>query len=411
MFVYAAEMAHHAKVDGPRLGVHTSFDGVDWLAIRDRVFGRIDPIAAGGETYRSEEQENVTVFKGSARFTGDKEVEVAMNDGGTETVTADRIVLAAGARVSVPDMILESGVDYHTSDTIMRVDELPEHLIVLGGGYIGAELGNVFGTLGSKVTILNRSGQLIRFEDPDIASRFTEDYSQKFDVRLNTSLVSLSQEGKDISITIDQGQGEEVITGDAFLVATGRTPNGEQLNVTATGVELDDRGYVVTNEFLQTAHPDIWAIGDITNPQQLKHLANIDARAVAHNMANPDDLRAIDRSCAPHAVFGHPQVASVGLTEPQAKEAGLNIVTALQEFGGAAYGWAMEDTTSACKLIADADTRLLLGAHIIGPQASTLIQQLIQGIAFGQTVDQMARDQIYIHPALTEVVEQALLAL
>lgn len=128
-------------------------------------------------------------------------------------------------------------------------------------------------------------------------------------------------------------------------------------------------------------------------------------------MANPDDLRAIDRSCAPHAVFGHPQVASVGLTEPQAKEAGLNIVTALQEFGGAAYGWAMEDTTSACKLIADADTRLLLGAHIIGPQASTLIQQLIQGIAFGQTVDQMARDQIYIHPALTEVVEQALLAL
>ena len=411
MFVYAAEMAHHAKVDGPRLGVHTSFDGVDWLAIRDRVFGRIDPIAAGGETYRSEEQENVTVFKGSARFTGDKEVEVAMNDGGTETVTADRIVLAAGARVSVPDMILESGVDYHTSDTIMRVDELPEHLIVLGGGYIGAELGNVFGTLGSKVTILNRSGQLIRFEDPDIASRFTEDYSQKFDVRLNTSLVSLSQEGKDISITIDQGQGEEVITGDAFLVATGRTPNGEQLNVTATGVELDDRGYVVTNEFLQTAHPDIWAIGDITNPQQLKHLANIDARAVAHNMANPDDLRAIDRSCAPHAVFGHPQVASVGLTEPQAKEAGLNIVTALQEFGGAAYGWAMEDTTSACKLSADADTRLLLGAHIIGPQASTLIQQLIQGIAFGQTVDQMARDQIYIHPALTEVVEQALLAL
>ena len=411
MFVYAAEMAHHAKVDGPRLGVHTSFDGIDWLAIRDRVFGRIDPIAAGGETYRSEEQENVTVFKGSARFTGDKEVEVAMNDGGTETVTADRIVLAAGARVSVPDMILESGVDYHTSDTIMRVDELPEHLIVLGGGYIGAELGNVFGTLGSKVTILNRSGQLIRFEDPDIASRFTEDYSQKFDVRLNTSLVSLSQEGKDISITIDQGQGEEVITGDAFLVATGRTPNGEQLNVTATGVELDDRGYVVTNEFLQTAHPDIWAIGDITNPQQLKHLANIDARAVAHNMANPDDLRAIDRSCAPHAVFGHPQVASVGLTEPQAKEAGLNIVTALQEFGGAAYGWAMEDTTSACKLIADADTRLLLGAHIIGPQASTLIQQLIQGIAFGQTVDQMARDQIYIHPALTEVVEQALLAL
>ena len=411
MFVYAAEMAHHAQVDGPRLGVHTSFDGVDWPAIRDRVFGRIDPIAEGGERYRADEQENVTVYKGSARFTGDKEVEVAMNDGSTEVVTADRVVLAAGARVSVPQMILDSGVDYHTSDTIMRVDELPEHLIVLGGGYIGAELGNVFGSLGSKLTILNRSAQLIRFEDPDISSRFTEEYSKRFDVRLNAQLVSLSQDGKDISITIDQGNGPEVITGDAFLVATGRIPNGEELNVTATGVELDDRGYVITDEYLQTAHPDIWALGDITNPHQLKHLANIDARAVAHNMVNPDDLRAIDRNCSPHAVFGYPQVASVGLTEPQAVEAGLNIVTTVHEYGGAAYGWAMEDTTSVCKLIADADTRLLLGAHIIGPQASTLIQQLIQGMAFGTTVDQMARDQIYIHPALTEVVEQALLNL
>ncbi len=411
MFVYAADMAHHAKYDGPRLGVDTTFNGVDWPAIRDRVFGRIDPIAEGGERYRTEEQENVTVFRGSARFTGDKTVEVAMNDGGTETVTADKIVLAAGARVSVPQMITDSGVDYHTSDTIMRIDELPEHLIVLGGGYIGAELGNVFGSFGCKVTILNRSGSLIRFEDPDISSRFTADYSKRFDVRLNTNLVSLSQDGDQISITIDQGEGEEVITGDAFLVATGRVPNGDELNVTATGVELNERGYVVTNEFLQTAHPDIWALGDITNPQQLKHLANIDARAVAHNLVHPDDLRSIDRSCAPHAVFGHPQVASVGLTEPQAIEAGHNIITTLHEFGGAAYGWAMEDTTSACKLVADADTRLLLGAHIIGPQASTLIQQLIQGMAFGTTVDQMARDQIYIHPALTEVVEQALLNL
>ena len=411
MFVYAADMAHHAKIDGPRLGVDTTFNGVDWPAIRDRVFGRIDPIAEGGERYRSEEQENVTVFRGSARFTGDKTIEVAMLDGSTETVTADKVVLAAGARVSVPEMIAESGVSYHTSDSIMRIDALPKHLIVLGGGYIGAELGNVFGSFGCKVTILNRSGSLIRFEDPDIATRFTEDYAKRFDVRLNARLVSLSQDGDDINITIDQGNGEETITGDAFLVATGRVPNGDELNVTATGVELDDRGYVVTNEFLQTGHPDIWALGDITNPQQLKHLANIDARAVAHNIANPDDLRSIDRSCAPHAVFGHPQVASVGLTEPQAIEAGLNIVTTLHEFGSAAYGWAMEDTTSACKLIADADTRLLLGAHIIGPQASTLIQQLIQGMAFGTTVDQMAHDQIYIHPALTEVVEQALLNL
>ena len=378
MFVYAADMAHHAKHDGPRLGVHTTFDGVDWPSIRDRVFGRIDPIAAGGEKYRSEELENVTVYKGSGRFTGDKTLEIAMNDGSTETITADKVVLAAGARITIPPVISESGVNYHTSDTIMRIDELPKRMLVIGGGYIGAELGNVFGSMGVEVTIINRSGKLVRFEDPEIADRFTAAYAERFDVRLNSQMVSCEQDGDEITLTIDQGNGPEAITADMMLVATGRRPNGDELNVEATGVELDDRGYVVTDEYLQTAHPDIWALGDITNPAQLKHLANIDARAVAHNMANPDDLHSVDRSLSPHAVFGHPQVASIGLTEPQAIEQGLNIVTTVHEYGGAAYGWAMEDTTSACKLIADADTRLLLGAHLIGPQASTLIQQLIQ---------------------------------
>lgn len=412
MFVYASEMAHHAAHIGPKLGVHTSFDGVDWPAIRDRVFGRIDPIAEGGEKYRSVEQEHVTVFKGSGRFTGDKTLEIAMNDGSTETVTADRIVLAAGARVLVPDVVADSNVDYHTSDTIMRVDELPKNLIVLGGGYIGAELGNVFGSLGSNVTIINRSGVMIRREDPDIAQRFTESYAERFDVRLNTSITSM-QQSDDGTITIEATENGEAVTieGDALLVAIGRVPNGDELNVTATGVELDDRGYVVADENLRTANPDVWVLGDINNPAQLKHTANADARVVQHNLLHPDDLQSIDRSLTPHAIFGYPQVAAVGLTEPEAKAAGHNIVTTVHSYGSAAYGWAMEDTTSVCKLVADADSRLLLGAHIIGPQASTLIQQLIQGMSFGQTVDEMAKGQIYIHPALTEVVEQALLNL
>lgn len=411
MFVYAAEMAHNAANVGPKLGVKTTFEGADWPAIRDRVFGRIDPIAIGGERYRAEEQEHVTVFKGSGRFTGDKTLEVAMLDGGTEVVTADRVVLAAGARVDVPRMIVDSGVAYHTSDTIMRVDALPEHLIVLGGGYIGSELGNVFGSLGSKVTIINRSSLMLRREDPDIAERFTRAYAERFDVRTNVDLVGFEQDGDQITVKMTENREPAQVTGDALLVAIGRKPNGDELGVEATGVELDDEGYVVTDPTLRTTHPDIWALGDITNPAQLKHTANADARVVAHNLANPDDLHSIDRTITPHAVFGYPQVAAVGLTEPEAIAAGHEIVTTVHPFGATAYGWAMEDSTSVCKLIADANTRLLLGAHIIGPQASTLIQQLIQGMALGQTVDEMARGQLYIHPALTEVVENALLNL
>ena len=411
MLVYPAEIIELASTVGPRLGVHSHVDGVDWVGIRDRVFGRIDPIAAAGERYRDIEQDNVTVYRGSGRFVGARELRVAMNDGGDETVTADHIVLAAGASVSVPEVVARSGVDYDTSDTIMRIDEVPQRLVVIGGGYIAAELGNVFGMFGSEVTIVNRSGVLLRWEDPDISERFTRAYAEKFDLRLNAPLVEVSQYDDEIAVTIEVDGQHTTVVADRLLVATGRTPNGRDLDVEATGVEIDERGYVVTDDYLQTRVPGIWAIGDITNPEQLKHTANAEARVVAHNLAHPSALRKIDRRFTPYAVFGHPQVASVGLTEPQAVEQGIDYVVAVRDFGQTAYGWAMEDTTSVCKVIADADSRLLLGAHIIGPQASTLIQQLIQGMAFGQTVDEMADGQLYIHPALTEVVEQALLDL
>jgi len=411
MFVYAAEMAHHAEAVGPMLGVHTSFNGADWPAIRDRVFGRIDPIAEGGERYRSSEQEHVTVYKGSGVFTGDKTLTIEMNDGSTEVITADRVVLAAGARIAVPDVVVDSGVRYFTSDTIMRIDALPKHLIVLGGGYIGSELGNVFGSLGSEVTIINRGEVLLRRQDPDISSRFTTAYAERFNVLTNASIKSLSQMGDNIELVIDVGGRETTVAGDALLVAAGRIPNGDQLRVSTTGVDLDDAGYVMTDGTLRTSHPDIWALGDITNPAQLKHTANADARVVSHNLIHPDRQIEIDRSLTPAAVFSNPQVATVGMTEPEAREAGRPLSIVVQPYGAAAYGWAMEDSTSICKLIADADTGELLGAHILGPQASILIQQLIQGMTFGQTVEQMARGQLYIHPALTEVVEQALLEL
>jgi len=155
----------------------------------------------------------------------------------------------------------------------------------------------------------------------------------------------------------------------------------------------------------------VWALGDITNPVQLKHVANHEARVVRHNLSHPDDPIRVDHRFIPHAVFGHPQVASVGLTERDCQRQQIPYRSHVQPFSSAAYGWAMEDTDSAVKVIAHTETRRLLGAHIIGPQASTLIQQLIQGMHFDLTVDQMARHQYYIHPALPEVVEQALLEL
>src|SRR5690606_23421545 len=161
----------------------------------------------------------------------------------------------------------------------------------------------------------------------------------------------------------------------------------------------------------RTTATEVWALGDVSAPLQLKHLANHEARVVAHNLAHPDDLRSFVHTNVPAAVFSHPQVAMIGMTEEQAREAGYDVSVKVQRYGDTAYGWAMEDTTGVVKLVADRSTGLLLGAHLMGPHASTLIQPIIQAMAFGQGAHEVARDQFWIHPALAEVVENALLGL
>ena len=398
MFVYAADMAHQASHTG-HLGVDSTLDGVRWPEIVGRVFGRIDPIAQGGEEYRHS-LDNVTVFKGDARFTGHKVLEVSGRQ-----ITGDHIVLAAGARPFIPPIPGLDEVPYHTSDAVMRLESLPKRIVILGGGYIAAELGHVFDAMGVSVTIVNRSERLLRAEDEDVSAAFTDIMAQRLDCALGSPIVEVFQAGLQITVRTE----DRDVVGDVLLVATGRVPNGEQLGVTRSGIELDDDGYVVTDEFLRTGVKGVWALGDICHAAQLKHTANEDTRAVAHNIAHPDDLRTPDHSGIPHAVFAHPQVAAVGATEQALRAEGRPYLKAVRPYRDTAYGWAMEDTTSFAKVLADPDTRLLLGAHIMGPQAPTLIQQLILGMQFGLTVDEMARGQLYIHPALTEVVEQALL--
>jgi len=403
MFVYTADRAH-AAATSDRFGLHTTFESADWPAIRDRIFGRIDPIAESGRAYR-ESNPNVDLVQEHARFVGDHRLEV-----GGRVISAPRIVLAAGAHAVVPNLPGLADVEYHTSDTIMRLDDLPEHLLVIGGGYIAVELAHVFGALGSRVTMVVRGPELLRDEDPEVSRRLTAIYADRFDLRLATDVRGVHQEGRDVVLRTEDVDGASEVRGDCLLVATGRVPNSHTLRVQATGVEVDESGYVIVDDHQRTSVEGIWALGDIASPQQLKHKANADARLVVHNLLHPDDLRSSRLGPVPHAVFGSPQVASVGMTEPQAEAAGRPVATAVQAFGDAAYGWAMEDTTSAVKLVVDPATRLLLGAHIIGPQAPTLLQPLVQGMQFGQTVDDLARGQWWIHPALTEVVEQAMLA-
>jgi mycothione reductase len=403
MYVYPAGIAEAVR-EGGRLGVDATLDAVRWAQIRDRIFGRIDPISAGGREYRAHGTPGTTLFETHAGFLDPHTLTL----GTGEVITADRFVLATGSRAVVPDIVRASGVPFHTSDTIMRIDELPKRITILGGGYIAAEFAHVFASFGTHTTVIARSGRLLRHLDADIARRFTELATQRWDVRLNAAVTDVSGDADGARIGLGDGT---VVEADVLLVATGRVPNSDRLGLPAAGVAVHPDGRVVVDTYQRTSAEHIWALGDVCSPYQLKHVANHESRVVAHNLAHPDALVESDHRFVPAAVFTHPQIASVGLTEEQAAADGRHVVTVVQAYGSTAYGWAMEDTTSVCKLVADPGTGQLLGAHLMGEQAATLIQPLIQAMSFGLGVRDMARGQYWIHPALTEVVENALLSL
>jgi mycothione reductase len=406
MYVYAAEVANTIRHAG-RYGIDATLDGVRWPDIRDRVFGRIDPISAGGKEYR-ERGENTTTFFGHAEFTGPNALRVTAEDGTSATLTAEQIVIAAGGRPVIPEVIADSGVPYHTSDTVMRIEELPHRLLIIGGGYIAAEFAHIFSALGVAVTVLVRSTQLLRSLDDEISERFTAAVAGLWDLRLGQLVDKADEQDGEISLELTDGSR---VSGDLLLVATGRQPNADRLNLAAAGVRSHPDGRVQVDEYGRTGVPGIWALGDVSSEFQLKHVANAEARAVAHNLVHPEDLRAFDQRFVPAAVFTSPQLASVGWTEQQVRAQGRPYRCAVQNYGDTAYGWATEDTTGICKLICDAETGLLLGAHLMGYQASNLIQPLVQAMSFGQRASDIARGQYWIHPALMEVVENALLKL
>ncbi|MBA3232780.1 MAG: mycothione reductase [Propionibacteriales bacterium] len=411
MFVHTADLAAAAR-GSSRLGVDSHVDTVRWSDVRDRIFGRIDPISVAGRRYR-ETGPNTTYYREHAWFVAPKRLRLASG----KDLTADAIVLAAGSRAMVPAIPGLGSIDpgrVHTSDTVMRIDSLPQSIVVLGGGVIAAEMAHVFSALGTRVTVVARGPRLLRAEDAAVSDRFTEIVGSRWDLRLSRQATGAesTEAGVRLHLQDPTGHPDPVpAEGELLLVATGRVPNSDHLKVEAGGIMTEADGRIAVDEFQRTSAADVYALGDISSPDQLKHVANHEARIVAHNLLHPQDPVKADHRFVPHAVFSGPQVAAVGKTEAELVDAQTPYVSSTQAYGDVAYGWAMEDTTGFVKLLADPASGLLLGAHIVGPQASSVIQPLIQAMSFGLPAHEMARGQYWIHPAMPEVVENALLQL
>jgi mycothione reductase len=402
ILVHTADVAVQAR-SASDFGIDAGVTGVDWPSIRDRTFTKIDRISAAGRRHRAEAN-HVTLFEGRARFTGPNELVID----GVTGITADRIVVATGARPIIPPVIADAGVEFWTSDNIMRIDELPASMVIVGGGSVAAEFAHIFSGLGVEIHVVNKADSLLPTLDADVSDRFTALARQRWDVHLAAKITGVHRHGRGgAAVVLDDGT---KVAGDLLLVAAGRQPNTDDLGLELAGVKLRDDGRVQVDEYGRTTADGIWSIGDASSPFELKHVANSEARAVAHNLAHPQDLRPFQHEWVPAAVFTDPEIATVG-ARLQDLEGKRPYVQATQPYHDTAYGWALQDSTGFCRLYADPATGKLLGAHIMGYQASLLIQPLVQAMSFGQSVASIARGEYWIHPALAEVVENALLKL
>ena len=399
MLIHCADVMRTVET-ASEFGIHAKVERIDWPFIVKRATKEVDADAVMIERGNRQDA-NIEVFKGRGAFVGPKTLEV-----NGEQLTAETIVIAAGTRPRAPAIPGLDTVPYITSDEALRLPEQPKRLTIVGGGYIAAELAHFFGALGTEVTLVHRRAQMLREEDDDVAHRFTEVYQRRFNMVLESQLTSVSAANGVITVDVDTNGERQSIDSDCLLMATGRVPNTGILNVAATGVDVDDQGFVKTDEYLRTNVAGVWALGDIVGKYLLKHSANLEAAYATNNIFNPTNLVPVDYHAMPHAVFASPQVASVGLTEQELEGRGFPYVAATYNYSDTAYGSSIEDNDGFVKVLAEPESGEIWGCHIIGTDAATLIQEVANAMRLRLPVDAITQS-IYVHPALPEVVQRA----
>ncbi|TYL39835.1 dihydrolipoamide dehydrogenase [Natronococcus pandeyae] len=393
-------------------GVEADLEGISYAeitsSIHDTVYGKADR-----QEQSLEADEHVTLYRGEGRFVDDHELEIDLDDGGSQRIRADTVVIAVGGRPMTPPVDGLEDVDFHTSDDALFLDERPDELVVIGGGYIAAELGYFFGALGADVSIVGRSDRLVPREDDDVSATVTDGLERYCELYTGYEAVEASEDGDRVTVTAEpaDGDGEEgddeavELEADELLVAAGRQPNTDTLDLENTGVKTDEKGHVETDEFLETSVDGIWALGDVVGEEPYKHAADYEAKIVTTNVLDTVN-RAVDYEAMPHAIFTSPQVASVGRTAAELEEDGREYESARVGYDAAPLGLILEADEGFVKVLAAPDGEIL-GCHIVGPQASTLIQEVVVAMDSGDgTVDAVA-NPVHVHPALSEVVYAA----
>lgn len=384
---------------GADYGVQTGAISVDMARVRQRKRDIVASFRSGGE--RRVDKGGVELFMGEARFSGPRLVDVQLNDGGSLQLGADLIVINAGARPSRPNLPGIDDVPFLDSTSVMELAEVPEHLLVLGGGYIGLEFGQLFRRFGSRVTIVQRGPRLLAREDDDVADAVAGILREDgIDVLLSTNAVRVARDGATISLTVKGPDGETTLAGTHLLNAAGRTPNSDRLNLEAAGIAVDKGGYIVVDERLQTSVPGIYALGDIKGGPAFTHISYDDYRILEANLLHGKNLTTSDR-LVPYTVFIDPQLGRVGLSEQEARQQGRTVRVARMPMEYVARALEVDETRGFMKALVDAESDQILGCAVLGLEGGE-IMSMIQLAMMGGLPYTALRDGIFAHPTLAE---------
>lgn len=392
--VASAQIAHYAR-NASRWGVHTGSVRVDL----PRIVAKKDAVVQqfrGGKERKAESRKNLHLFRGHARFVDPHSVAV-----GEKVLEGDRIFINTGTRPDIPRIEGLDQVGYLTNGTIMELTTLPEHLLVLGGGYIGLEFAQIFRRFGSRVTIVHKDSQILNREDEDVAGTLRKALeAEGIRFVLEARTIRASRKNGQVSLNLDAPTGSETLSGTHLLVAAGRRPNTDDLALDRAGVEFDQRGYIKVNGRLETNVPGIWAMGDVKGGPAFTHISYDDYQIVYGNLLEGKTLTTAGR-LVPYAVFTDPQLGRVGLTEKQARASGQKLKVGRIPMTWVARAIERDETAGLMKLVVDAATDRILGAAVLATEGGELVH-ILEALMLAQAPYTLLKGSIYIHPTLAE---------
>ena len=396
MLIYPADRIVEIQED-KKLGIEAEIKNVDFYSIMERMR------KSRQESQRHiregvKQTENTDFFEGEAHFIDDYTLEV-----NGERIKGTRIFIASGSRPFIPPLKGLDSIDYLTNETVLELKERPDSLIIIGGGYIAVEFGHFFASMGTKVTILEMANRLILSEEPEIAELLKKALSKRMEVHTNAQAEEVKGSNSGVTVVAkDKDSGKQRnLTARRIMIAVGRRSNADLLKVENTGVELDARGFIKVNEYLETTRKNIFAVGDANGQQMFTHMANREAAIVSQNSFHDTKLK-VDYTAVPHAVYSHPQIASVGLGEENARKS-YDIIVGRTKYFDVAKGEAMIEKDGFAKAIVEKGSGRILGFHIIGPYAPVLIQEVVNAMTSDGHIEEINQG-IHIHPALSELI-------